>query len=279
MSQILFKSNETKTRALTALVGVSALLLLLIPGGHIGATIVTAVLSLGMSLEFSKIIFRLSDANEKKIALLGTNWLIIFINIFLPYTLIECLMVSFVFLFTYFLITAEKHAASLKEHFQEFMNLIFVLVYVVMFMSFLPMIRKGPNGVNWLILFLLINWVGDSAAYFVGRKYGKNKLYPIISPNKTIEGSLGGLLGSLLVALIYKLLLFKDLGILPAILTALIVGLFSQVGDLCESMIKRAYGIKDSGQILPGHGGILDRFDGVLFTMPIMYLCTQFFHT
>jgi phosphatidate cytidylyltransferase len=139
------------------------------------------------------------------------------------------------------------------------------------------MIRDGSNGIRWLMLFLLIVWAGDTGAYFVGRKYGKRKLYPLISPGKSLEGAGGGLAASLLIALIFKLAAFHALGWLGAVVTPILVGVVSQLGDLCESFLKRANRIKDSSHILPGHGGILDRFDGVLFSLPVMYFCVKVF--
>lgn len=269
--------SETKTRVVTAVAGVSILLLLLIFGGHLGASIITAFLTAGIAWEVSGVFYHRSDAQEKKKVLLGTAWLIVFINLLFTNTILECAVAAFVGLFTYYLVTAERHPDDLKDHFNEFIFTVFVLFYVVLLMQYLPLLRRGPNGVHWVILFLLINWGGDSAAYFVGRKHGKRKLYPVISPKKTVEGALGGLAGSVVAALLYKFIFFHDLGFFAAILVALIIGVFSQIGDLCESFFKRAYGVKDTGSILPGHGGILDRFDGVLFTLPIMVLCARIF--
>ena len=269
--------TETETRTRTAVAGVTLMLTLMIAGGYFGTAIVAAVITAVMCFELSAVFLKLSDREEKTKVLLGIAWLTIFVNIFFLKSGFECLLVSFIGLFLYFLTTAERHAQNLKAHFDEFVFMIFTTVYVVVFMSFLPLVRKGPNGIKWLLLFLLINWVGDVAAYFIGKKYGKQKLYPLISPGKTVEGAMGGLVGSVLVALIFKFAFFRDLSFVGVIFTSLFVGLFAQIGDLCESFFKRSYGIKDSGQILPGHGGMLDRFDGVLFTLPIMYMCIRIF--
>lgn len=271
------KKNETSVRIKTAIVGVSLFLGMLIFAGYIGALIIAAVLTAFMCWEFSKFLYRLSDQIEKRNTLLGVSWLIVLFNVLMPRSGLEILMAAFIGLFTYYLVTAERHPDQLRAHFEELIFTVFVLVYVVLFMQYLPLIRMSAHGIQWIILFLLINWAGDSAAYFVGRKYGKKKLYPLISPGKSVEGALGGLAGSFLVALIYKLIFFHSLSILGVFVTSILVGSFAIVGDLCESLIKRAYGIKDTGQILPGHGGMLDRFDGVLFTLPIMYMCTRIF--
>jgi phosphatidate cytidylyltransferase len=130
-----------------------------------------------------------------------------------------------------------------------------------------------PNGHRWLFIALAIVWAADSGAYFAGRRFGKRKLSPRISPNKTVEGLLGGLACGLLVALALAPLAGATLGELPLVaLATLAAVLFSVVGDLFESLLKRHIGVKDSGDILPGHGGILDRIDAVLAALPVFAL-------
>jgi phosphatidate cytidylyltransferase len=134
-----------------------------------------------------------------------------------------------------------------------------------------------PNGHQWLLLALFLVWAADTGAYFAGRHLGgrffSRKLAPRISPNKTIEGLLGGLLLALLVALAGALLIGAQASQLPAIgLVALATVLASVVGDLFESLLKRHVGAKDSGDLIPGHGGVLDRVDSVLAALPVFAL-------
>lgn len=123
---------------------------------------------------------------------------------------------------------------------------------------------------------LLIVWATDIGAYMVGREYGKRKLWPEISPNKTVEGALGGILSAVVIAIIYLIafpaITFFGYPSLTLILMTVIFSIIGQFGDLVESAFKRHYGVKDSGIILPGHGGILDRFDSMLFVFPMMHL-------
>jgi phosphatidate cytidylyltransferase len=112
---------------------------------------------------------------------------------------------------------------------------------------------------------------GDSAAYYLGSLFGKRKLYPAVSPNKSIEGALGGLAGSLVGSLLFRQLFFPELGLLLCLGAALIVGAVGQTGDLFESLLKRSCGVKDSGTIIPGHGGVLDRLDSILFAAPVIW--------
>lgn len=138
----------------------------------------------------------------------------------------------------------------------------------------LVLIHGGePMGHRWLLTALAIVWAADSGAYFAGRKFGKHKLAPQVSPNKTIEGLLGGLLAGVVTGLVFGWLAGATPAQLPLLAVACVATvLFSVVGDLFESLLKRHVGAKDSGTLIPGHGGILDRIDGVLAALPVFLL-------
>ena len=146
------------------------------------------------------------------------------------------------------------------------------IVYIPLLLSFLVLIRRDPDGMTWIFLLLAIIFAGDISAYYVGSYLGRHKLNPAVSPGKTIEGAIGGLAGNLLVGSIGKFFFLPALSWGPAILFFLAVGLSGQIGDLFESEFKRSSKIKDSGGILPGHGGFLDRIDALLFASPVAYL-------
>lgn len=130
-----------------------------------------------------------------------------------------------------------------------------------------------PNGHRWLLAALMIVWAADSGAYFAGRRFGKHKLAPRVSPNKTIEGLIGGLVAGVAVGVVFSLFAGATAAQLPVVaLVALVAVLFSVVGDLFESLLKRHAGVKDSGHLIPGHGGVLDRIDGVLAALPVFAL-------
>ena len=131
------------------------------------------------------------------------------------------------------------------------------------------------NGMLLLAIFIFI-WVNDTGAYLVGSRWGKTPLAPSISPKKTVEGSVGGLLLALLSAVILRLLLFPELSWLHILLIAAVVAIFGTIGDLFESSLKRQAGVKDSGKLIPGHGGILDRIDSLLLAVPAVYLLLAF---
>ncbi len=134
-------------------------------------------------------------------------------------------------------------------------------------------LKSQPEGAKILLLGMLIVWSADSLAYFGGKQFGKNKLAPDISPGKTWEGLVAGCLGAILVALAYTVFVFPNItgwmSYLSVALVALLTSLISVVGDLTESKLKRSAGVKDSGVILPGHGGILDRIDGLIAGLPL----------
>ncbi len=127
---------------------------------------------------------------------------------------------------------------------------------------------------HWLFWVLLLNWVGDSAAYYAGRAFGRHKLAPRVSPNKTWEGAAASVAAAAAVGFGYWVYFTPqpELSALWVVLLAVAVNVAAQAGDLAESLLKRGVGVKDSGDLLPGHGGMLDRVDGVLFSVPVLYL-------
>ncbi len=154
---------------------------------------------------------------------------------------------------------------------QELSLVLTAFMYSPFLMSHMLMIRLLPDGISWLLLIMLIVMSNDTAAYYTGSMFGKHRLYESVSPKKSIEGSLGGLAGGLAGALLAKFTFFPQLGLADAIVTALVVGVIGQLGDLFESLLKRSFGVKDSGNIFPGHGGVLDRMDSLLFAAPVTY--------
>lgn len=132
------------------------------------------------------------------------------------------------------------------------------------------LISTLDEGWIWLIFMLVCTWSNDTAAYLVGRKFGKRRMAPELSPGKTVEGAAGGVLGSVLAAGLL-LLFYHELPPAPVLLLGMLVAVAGQAGDLAESAIKRQAGIKDTGGLIPGHGGVLDRFDSMLFTAPLVY--------
>jgi phosphatidate cytidylyltransferase len=146
--------------------------------------------------------------------------------------------------------------------------------YVGVMSSLILLVLHDHRGSDGRYVFLLagaVTWANDTMAYFGGKSFGRHKMYPAVSPNKTWEGSVSGMLGSVVGALLVRAILKPDAALVPVIVFALVGGALGQAGDLVESLFKRAYGVKDSANLLPGHGGLLDRVDAFLFVGPIAF--------
>lgn len=153
------------------------------------------------------------------------------------------------------------------------------LWYLPLFFPFFILIRMNPQGLNWIFFLLAVTYAGDTGAYYVGRTFGRHKLAPMVSPQKTIEGSLGGLAANILVTWIFQGTLFSTYSFVSMASLGLAIGVVSQVGDLLESMFKRTARVKDSGSLFPGHGGLLDRMDSLLLAAPVVYFFMKFYWT
>ena len=158
----------------------------------------------------------------------------------------------------------------------------FGFFYVVVMLSCIYLTRMLDKGIYLIWLIFLCSWGCDTCAYCTGVLIGKHKMAPVLSPKKSVEGAIGGVVGAFLLTLLYGMLLKDKMSITDSkvVLLALIGaagGLISMVGDLAASAIKRNYEIKDYGRLIPGHGGILDRFDSVIITAPIVYLLSVYF--
>lgn len=146
-------------------------------------------------------------------------------------------------------------------------------MYVGMLTGSLIRLRNDfPVGPRLVFFLMLVVWLGDTGAYYVGRKFGRHKLSPRISPKKTVEGLIGGILASVITAVVIHFTFFPQFPLGHAIIVAVVLSISGVIGDLAESLWKRSAAVKDSGTLLPGHGGFLDRLDSVLFTAPILYV-------
>jgi phosphatidate cytidylyltransferase len=145
------------------------------------------------------------------------------------------------------------------------------VMYVPLLMSHFILIRQEPAGIRWIFFILVLAFSGDIAAYYVGKGLGRRKLLPAVSPGKTVEGTIGLVVGSITGCILFRQLFFPMLPVLHTVILGLVGSVAGQLGDLCESALKRAAGVKDSGTLLPGHGGILDRLDCLMFIAPFVY--------
>lgn len=155
----------------------------------------------------------------------------------------------------------------------------FGIFYIGFCASHLILLRSLSNGIFWLLVLTAITVFSDTAAYYVGRKFGKIKLCPALSPGKTRAGAVGGVIGGMLGGLVVAAIVFENANLAMVGLLSLTLSAIGIIGDLIESLIKRVSGVKDSGQILPGHGGLLDRCDSILLTAPVLYYVLYWGHT
>jgi phosphatidate cytidylyltransferase len=195
-------------------------------------------------------------------------------------------MYSFVLLVAFVPVTltvALLTTRDLKTYLGAIATTVFGVVYIGLALSCLLPLRfsqlgagiggtGASGGRNLMLLLFLVIWAGDTFAYLVGRAIGRRMLFPSISPKKTLEGSVAGLVGSLLVAWGFTRLFWQTASLKKVILLAGLVALFGQIGDLAESAMKRVASLKDSGSVLPGHGGLLDRVDSLLLGAPVLWL-------
>lgn len=168
-----------------------------------------------------------------------------------------------------------------KDKLSDILTFFALSVYVVGCFSSMVLVRYGKNGANIYLLAFLGAWICDTFAYFVGKFFGKHKLIPEISPKKTIEGSIGGIVFTIAGFVIYGVIMNNafdaNLPYWKLCIFGLALSIVSQIGDLIASTVKRQYGIKDYGFLFPGHGGVLDRFDSVMLTAPVLFVLNTIF--
>ena len=263
----------SKERTISGVVLVILALATILPGGPILAITLYIISNIAF-LELTKACG--IHTGEKPNALEITGFLAIAVYYLLIYfaqtptyfmiTVILLLMV----LMSVYVLTFPKFTAN------QVMTTYFCLIYAPVMLSFIFLTRQLPYGIYLVWMIFISSWISDTCAYLVGVMIGKHKLAPVLSPKKSIEGSVGGILGSAIVGAVFGFFLIdKTLGGHQYGTMLCIIGgigsVISQIGDLAASAIKRNHDIKDYGKLIPGHGGIMDRFDSVIFTEPMIY--------
>jgi phosphatidate cytidylyltransferase len=183
----------------------------------------------------------------------------IFLSALLSFIVMAVLMLN--------LLSAKRTAPSIDRMSRVLLG----IMYVPLLMSHFILIRQTSSGVLWIFFIIVMAFCGDIAAYYIGRRFGRRKLLPEISPGKTVEGVIGLIAGSVAGCLVFQQLFFPQVAIVHILILGVVGSVAGQLGDLCESALKRVAGVKDSGTLLPGHGGILDRLDCLLFITPFVY--------
>lgn len=258
------------TRIISAIVAIPLLLFLITAGGT--------------TLKISAVVFSIIGLSEFYKAISGKYLPIHFIGYFFSTVFIVSLGIVhegfLISVFTLFILSVFIFMV-LNHNTTDIKDALFTIggfFYVPFLLSNIYLIRENNNGIYFVWLVFISAWFCDTGAYFVGVCFGKHKLIPTLSPNKTIEGSIGGIAVATISGFIYGLVISKmfNLDYLTIIFSCTIItflgSIFAQLGDLTASAIKRYTKIKDFGKIMPGHGGVIDRFDSVLFTAPVIYI-------
>jgi len=269
-------SKNLALRILVALVGIPVLIFICYSGGYylLGFTILLTALG------GSELAAMLRHKGYRASAILSVLLPVAFVlAVHFNYPLIDLVVFSLLLISLLIVIEYSKNKDySLATYPADMFGRLLPAIYVGLLGSFIISVGKIENiGGKLLIFTFLITWLTDTGAYFGGKNLGKHKLSILISPNKTWEGFYFGLAGAIIAAVLSKLL-FLPISWIEILVMALLAGLFGQIGDLFESAIKRHCEIKDSSSILPGHGGILDRFDSYLFAVPVIYYIDKFWH-
>jgi phosphatidate cytidylyltransferase len=263
-------------RWITALVALPLLILLIVKGGPTLFAIAIAAVAVVSLWEYFRIVFADHSPAVPQIYLLWSYAACIGIVMVIAHygfqavaaiSAIHLIGAAVLSIFRY-KVTRDAPTVVLKQ--------VFGVTYIAVFLSFLVLLYHESNGIHWVSFLLVIIAAGDTGAYYAGRTFGRHKLCPAVSPKKTVEGAIGGLVGNVVLAVGYKLLFMPFLSLPGAVLFALLVGAVGQTGDLFESEFKRSAGIKDSGNLLPGHGGFLDRIDALLFALPVAYILKDY---
>ena len=263
-----FANKSFFTRLISGIILVALILVTIIPGGNI-LFFFNMFLSVAALYELYKVL----GLENKLPGITGYIALIVYYALIyigkedyvitLLVVFLICLLAEYVFMFP-------------KYKTEEISNAIMCMLYGGILLSYIYLVRNGENGTYLVWLIFLCSWASDTCAYVAGVAFGKHKMAPVLSPKKSIEGAVGGVLGAALLGAIYAAATgaYNPNPAHTPLIYAIICGvgaLVSMVGDLAASAIKRQENIKDYGTLIPGHGGILDRFDSVIFTAPVIY--------
>jgi len=260
-------------RVAAGLIGVAVLVPTLIWGGVLGvALVVGAAVVIGL-FEYGRMAFP-ADAGALRWAVLVFGGAVYATTVYLSPlatgpTLAALTIASFLLVMA--------GAETIDGAADRVGRLVLGMCYVGFLLAFVALVRRHDQGVGWIFVLLATTWLGDTGAYFAGRSFGRHKLAPSLSPKKTWEGAIGGLVAAMGGAVLFGWISGLDAHWLFLALLGGLLDAAGVLGDLGESLLKRAFGVKDSGGILPGHGGILDRVDSLLFSAPLLYAVLALF--
>lgn len=261
-----------KTRLLSGIVLVIVLIATVGYGGNVLFAVLGIISLIGLS-ELYKVV----DVHNKLLGMAGYLATVVYYGMLFAGKMEAMTMLTILFLI---LVMAVYVFSFPKFRSEQVMTVFFGFFYVAVMLSYVYQTRELPDGMIVVWLIFLSSWGCDTCAYCVGMLIGKHKMAPRLSPKKSVEGGIGGILGAALLGALFALAMNQWAGaeasVLHYALICAVGGMISQVGDLAASAIKRNHDIKDYGKLIPGHGGILDRFDSVIFTAPVIYYLSVF---
>ena len=260
-------------RWITAIIAVPILFILVIYASDLVFTLFIAAVSLGGILEYNRLVFDERSQSERVQTMLFAVLLPLAAYFRDSHLMLGVVAIGvLVSLVCYLLTKARGGNFDLSSPAKVLLG----ALYIPLLLSYIILLRNGEKGIYWVFFIIVIAFAGDVAAFYIGRTYGRRKLAPLVSPGKTVEGIFGLVAGSVLGCVLYQHFFFPEMPVVHAVMMGFMGSLIGQMGDLFESTIKRSSGVKDSGMILPGHGGILDRIDCLLFIIPFVYYYKSF---
>ena len=267
--------REHLRRIATGLTGIAVVVVTYSYLRHLAVEIAVAVIGLAAYFEYLRIL--LSPRNKARLRTakicVGLAAAAIFLSpLQLSHIWAYGLLIAFTLGIYRFSETDPAQVQDHRHHLDDLFVSGFGLLYIIGFLGFLPEIHALPDGPVWLVGLVAMIWATDIAAYYGGHAFGRHKLAPAISPGKTLEGSVAGLLGAIAVGYAMHTRWLPWTSVAKVAALGFLTSVISQLGDLFESLLKRVVGVKDSGILLPGHGGMLDRFDSLILAAPFYYL-------
>lgn len=260
--------NSLVKRWLTGLILAAVIFVIIIFGSPVLLAAIVTLFSVGGIWEYNNIVFGKKEFLKEKIEgvifaaviplamLYGTSQFVLGVLAF-------CILLTFIL----FLGSVKESTIDIKN----VAKVIFGLMYIPFLISHFILLRLVDKGVLWVLFVLVLAFAGDITALYIGKYFGKRKLIPAVSPGKTVEGTIGLVLGSTIACVVFSYFSFPQISLVQIAVLAFVGSIVGQLGDLSESAIKRNYGLKDASSLLPGHGGLLDRMDCLLFICPFVY--------
>jgi phosphatidate cytidylyltransferase len=259
--------NILAKRWITGIILVAIVLVIIIFGSKEALAAVITVAIIGGVCEYNNIVFGRGFIKEKSEGLFFAI-IIPLVALFADSQMITAVLAfSVIVVFILFLWSVKESTFDILSVAKVMLG----IVYIPFLMSHFILLRKITDGVYWILFILVLAFVGDTLALYVGKYFGKRKLIVLVSPGKTWEGTIALVSGSVVACLIYSYFLLPGISFVHIFILAFVGSIIGQLGDLCESAIKRNYGHKDASSLLPGHGGLLDRLDCLIFIAPFVY--------